>query len=191
MGEFGQRHIKDQPMTTHDTSGVDKRNPAQRAQEDAAMLGAFEECVRQSQAMLIASGAPAPYAMNIAYARSMFGLPNWHVVACAIHGPTEPDIKQLAMIQVRDEQGQSSPTLAVFVTEAVAEAEIPRMNIPIEGGFWLTLRIPTEEVLPWIRSIKIQAISVVMQGGAAGPSRVLSVELLEKVQSIEAQAPRA
>jgi hypothetical protein len=30
-----------------------------------------------------------------------------------------------------------------------------------------------------------------MQGGAAGPSRVLSVELLEKVQSIEAQAPRA
>ena len=79
----------------------------------------------------------------------------------------------------------------MFVTEAVAEAEIPRMNIPIEGGFWLTLRIPTEEVLPWIRSIKIQAISVVMQGGAAGPSRVLSVELLEKVQSIEAQALRA
>ncbi len=168
---------------------LDKRDPMQRAAEDAVMLKAFEECVQQSESTLVSSGAPAEYARNIAYARSMFGLPNWHVVACALPGANQPEIKQLAMIAVRDAQGNATPSLAVFVTETIAEAEIPRMNIPIVGGFWLTLRVPTVSVVGWIRSLRIDAVSVVVQGGGAGPARVLGVDFLEKVQGIEAQPP--
>jgi hypothetical protein len=160
---------------------------AERAASDATLLSQFNELVRQSREMLESGGAPAERARDISYARSMLFLPAWHVVACAVQGATQPEIQRLSMIEVRDAQGQPCPSLAVFPTDSLARAEIPRMQIPIESGFWVTLAVPTEQVVAWVKSMKIPAVAVVTVTATMAPSCVLGLDFIEWVAKIEAQ----
>lgn len=168
-------------------SQEERPTEAERAASEATLLSQFNELVRQSREMLESGGAPAERARDIAYARSMLFLPAWHVVACAVQGATQPEIQRLSMIEVRDGQGQPCPSLAVFPTDTLARAEIPRMQIPVEGGFWVTLAVPTEQVVDWIKSMKIPAVSVVTVNATMAPSCVLGVDFIEWVAKIEAQ----
>lgn len=169
-------------------SGGGPVDPVERMKADAKLLEDFMTCVQQSEQMLLKGGLDAQRARDIGFARSMLLLPAWCVVACAVKGEGEhPDVKQLSMISVRDAQGQPSASLAVFPTAALADAEAPRMKLPIEGGFWVTLSVPTENAIAWIRSMGIPSVSVVALAGANGPSSVLGLDFVEWVAKIEAQ----
>jgi len=162
--------------------------PEQRAQADATLLGQFNDSVRQSQEMLAKNGSPADKARDIAFARSLLFLPAWHVVACIVMEDGKPQPKRLAMIEVRDAQGQPCPSLAVFTTLTLAALEMPRMQIPIEGGSWAALSIPLESVIDWVDSMKIPAVSVVTQNGTMTPACVLGLDFLKWVATVEAES---
>ena len=104
----------------------------QRAQIDATLLGQFNDSVRQSQEMLTKNGAAADRARDISFARSLLFLPQWHVVACIVVEDGQPQPKRLAMIEVRDAQGQPCPSLAVFAT-ATGKAD-PRILPGVAGS---------------------------------------------------------
>jgi len=171
-------------------SGRGPVDPVERMKADAKLLEDFMTCVQQSEEMLLKGGLEAQRARDIGFARSLLLLPAWCVVACAVRGAGEdsqPDIKQLSMISVRDAQGKPSASLAVFPTAALADAEAPRMKLPIEGGFWVTLSVPTQNAIAWVRSMGIPSVSVVALAGANGPSAVLGLDFVEWVAGIEAQ----
>ena len=176
---------------TADDAGSNVQAAAERAKSDAALLGQFLEVVRQSEEMLLQSGVAADRSRDIAHARALLMLPEWFVVGCALPGEKQPDVKQLSMIEVRGPQGERTPSLAVFPTMSLAQAEIPRMQVPFEHGFWVTLAAPSEGVLEWIRSMKIPAISLVLVAGGNGPSSVLGLEFVEWVRKIEAEQRQA
>lgn len=160
----------------------------QRAQIDATLLGQFNDSVRQSQEMLTKNGAAADRARDISFARSLLFLPQWHVVACIVVEDGQPQPKRLAMIEVRDAQGQPCPSLAVFATATLAALEMPRMQIPIEGGSWATLSVPIESVVDWVASLQVPAVSVVTQNGTMTPACVLGVDFLQWVAKVEAES---
>lgn len=169
-------------------AGGGPADPVERMKADAKLLADFMQCVQQSEQMLLQGGLDAQRARDIAFARSLLLLPAWCVVACAVKGEgPQPDIKQLSMISVRDAQGNASASLAVFPTAALADAEAPRMKLPIEGGFWVTLSVPTEQAPAWVRSMGIPSVSVVAVAGANGPTSVLGLDFVDWVAKIEAQ----
>jgi hypothetical protein len=92
------------------------------------------------------------------------------------------------MIEVRDAQGQPCPSLAVFATATLAALEMPRMQIPIEGGSWATLSVPIESAVDWVASLQVPAVSVVTQNGTMTPACVLGVDFLQWVAKVEAES---
>jgi hypothetical protein len=176
---------------------VDPAALAARAEADKNLLAQFNACVLQSDEMLKQRGVPAQRARDIAFARSLLFLPEWNIVACAVKGEKEPEIKQLAMIEVKGPDGKPCPSLAVFPTATIARGESMRMKVPFEGGFWVTLSAPIAGVVEWVHSLKVPAVSVVTEVHGNGPNCVLGVEFLDWVKKIEdqqrqqAQAPDA
>lgn len=163
-------------------------DPVERMRADAKLLEDFMTCVQQSEQMLLQGGVDAQRARDIAFARSLLLLPSWCVVACAVKGEgPRPDIKQLSMVSVRDAQGNTSASLAVFPTASLADAEAPRMKMPIEGGFWVTVAVPTEQAPAWVRGMGIPSVSVVAAAGANGPTSVLGLDFVDWVAKVEAQ----
>ncbi|MEY4119320.1 MAG: hypothetical protein RLZZ116_2648 [Planctomycetota bacterium] len=171
----------------HGQEPVDPAKLVERAQADAALLAEFNTCVTQSDEMLQKGGVPAQRARDIAFARSLLFLPEWNIVACAMKGEKEPEIKHFAMIEVKGPDGKSCPSLAVFPTATVARAESLRMRVPIEGGFWVTLSAPIGGVVEWLKSLQVQAVSVVNSTPSTGPSCVLGVDFIDWVKKVEAQ----
>ena len=159
----------------------------ERAKIDATLLADFNTCVAQSDQMLQKSGVPLQRARDIAYARSLLLLPEWNVVACALKGAGEHEIKQLAMIEVKGPDGTPCPSLAVFPTATIARAESTRMKVPIEGAVWVTLSAPVGGVFDWLKSIKVPAVSVVATMNGSGPNCVLGLDFIEWVRQVEAQ----
>ena len=158
-----------------------------RAKSDATLLESFNSCVLQSDEMLKKSGMSAQRARDIAYARSLLFLPEWNIVACAVKGESEPQIKQFAMIEVKAPDGKSCRSLAVFPTATIARVESTRMRIPIENGFWVTLSAPIGGVVEWLKSLEIPAVSVVTATNSNGPSCVLGVDFIQWVKGVEDQ----
>ncbi|MEY3027175.1 MAG: hypothetical protein RLZZ238_2072 [Planctomycetota bacterium] len=160
-------------------------------QVDAVLFGQFMQSVEQSRQMLLGSGAPEDRARDIAFARSLLFLPDWHVIGCAVEREGRPVITRLSLVEVRGVDDEACPSLAVFPTVSLAEAEVPRMRVPEPGGRWVAISIPTAEVLPWIRSMKLPAISVVTATNASAPSCILGLDFIEWVKSVESQTASA
>ena len=97
----------------------------------------------------------------------------------------------IAMIEVKGPDGKSCASLAVFPTATIARAESLRMRVPIEGGFWVTLSAPIGGVVEWLRSLQVQAVSVVNATPSNGPSCVLGLDFIEWVKKVEAQQQQA
>lgn len=172
------------------SQGEEQVDPAAleaRTRSDATLLENFNSCVRQSDEMLRKSGMPAERAREIAYARSLLFLPEWNIVACALKGEAEPQIRQFAMIEVKAPDGKPCRSLAVFPTATIARSESMRMRIPEDSGFWVTLSAPVSGVLEWVKSLEVPAISVVTEVNSSGPTCVLGVDFIQWVKGIEDQ----
>jgi hypothetical protein len=177
----------DDQGAAHGQEPVDPAKLAERAQADAALLAEFNTCVTQSDEMLKKGGVPAQRARDIAFARSLLFLPEWNIVACAVKGEREPEVKQFAMIEVKGPDGKSCPSLAVFPTATIARAESLRMRVPIDDGFWVTLSAPIAGVVDWLKTLQVQAVSVINATPANGPSCVLGIDFIDWVKKVEAQ----